>query len=155
MLRAVWYKTSFSLTLFWRICLIRAWKHFLSRAVLLRAYSLSNSVTTRCPTYSFFMYRCIDTYCSVSVRLSSTSLSLSRYSFLSSLCLLRAWLLSLIRCAPVGTYNCTIIRNWYPQCLGIVTQLRSLRYSEVIEFFKVTDYSYSRSVSGDYILIID
>ena len=94
MLRAVWYKTSFSLTLFWRICLIRAWKHFLSRAVLLRAYSLSNSVTTRCPTYSFFMYRCIDTYCSVSVRLLSTSLSLSGYSY-SSLCLLRAWLLSL------------------------------------------------------------
>ena len=27
--------------------------------------------------------------------------------------------------------------------------------SEVIEFFKFTDYSYSRSVSGDYILIID
>nr|DAW93885.1 MAG TPA: aragonite protein [Caudoviricetes sp.] len=27
------------------------------------------------------MYRCIDTYCSVSVRLLSTSLSLSRYSF--------------------------------------------------------------------------
>ena len=27
------------------------------------------------------------------------------------------------------------IRNWCPQCLGIVTQLRSLRYSEVIEFF--------------------
>lgn len=26
------------------------------------------------------------------------------------------------------------IRNWCPQCLGIVTQLRSLRYSEVIEF---------------------
>lgn len=25
---------------------------------------------------------------------------------LSSLCLLQAWLLSLIRCAPVGTYNC-------------------------------------------------
>ena len=29
------------------------------------------------------------------------------------------------------------IRNWCPQCLGIVTQLRSLRYSEVIEFFKI------------------
>ena len=27
------------------------------------------------------------------------------------------------------------IRNWCPQCLEIVTQLRSLRYSEVIEFF--------------------
>jgi hypothetical protein len=33
------------------------------------------------------------------------------------------------------------IRNWCPQCLGIVTQLRSLRYSEVIEFFKLPVYS--------------
>ena len=46
---------------------------------------------------------------------------------LSSLCLLRAWFLSLIRCAPVGTYNCIyhVVYNLLPSqllyllCIGI------------------------------------
>lgn len=79
-----------------------------------------------------------NTYCSVSVRLSNTSLSLSRYSYLPYVCF--SWLL--LRCALTANLTVHLPR-------GLVTYLSTLAYtpmcirSEIVHYITyLTQYLY-------------